>query len=378
MGVHSDVIVSTDATLTGSGTVADPLSVVPGGSTTVTTAAPITGTGTALDPVTMAAATDSVDGYLTKEDHAALSTAVAGSNPWGVHKINQALADAAISIDENSQRVVFEADSIAGAESLLGKDYVFAPTKVPLWGMEWEISVTGAVAATIGAMHKCSGTAADYAVTLPLARLYPGRVLGFRMMPGLTKMVTITASGADLIDGLATRIMWANEVAVLYSDGITWTKIAGKSMPMSATIIMIANQIFANSTWTTLAYDAIFTANCPGNLMADYANKRLLSLRPARWSISARTVWVDTTSARTRWLLLYGGGTLWAAASTTTPANTRHSMETNFPAAYMAAAAVVTASVFYDGTNLATASLLGGTSLGAPGTTLSAVESVIW
>jgi hypothetical protein len=99
-----------------------------------------------------------------------------------------------------------------------------------------EVSITAATTLTssaFGLIHVCSGTAADYAVTLPSARgNASGRIIALRMSGALTKFVTITALTGNLIEGLVSRIMWANESAILMSDGNNWTKIGGRTRPM--------------------------------------------------------------------------------------------------------------------------------------------------
>ena len=103
-----------------------------------------------------------------------------------------------------------------------------------------EISITGATTATIGRYHVCSGTTADYTVTLPASSGNAGRMITLRMAPALTKLVTVDASGSELIDGALSRAMWANESATLLCDGTGWTKIGGKSIPMMAKIRLTA------------------------------------------------------------------------------------------------------------------------------------------
>ncbi len=98
-----------------------------------------------------------------------------------------------------------------------------------------EISVTGAVTATISRMHVCSGTSANYTVTLPAVSGNTGKFIGFRMATGLTKLVTLDGASSETIDGATTRVMWTNEVAILFCDGTTWTKVAGKTIPMQCT-----------------------------------------------------------------------------------------------------------------------------------------------
>lgn len=125
-----------------------------------------------------------------------------------------------------------------------------------------EISITGATTATIGRYHVCSGTSADYTVTLPAASGNAGRMITLRMSPALTKLVTIDADGSELIDGALTRPMWANEVAVLLCDGTGWTKIGGKSIPLRARL--------SNSGNITLAANGASTADLPFNTNDDY------------------------------------------------------------------------------------------------------------
>jgi hypothetical protein len=81
-------------------------------------------------------------------------------------------------------------------------------------------------------MHVCSGTTADYSVTLPPASGNTGKFIGLRMASSLTKLVTLDANASELIDGSLTRIMWAGEFATLMCDGVGWVKVSGRSIPM--------------------------------------------------------------------------------------------------------------------------------------------------
>jgi hypothetical protein len=108
-----------------------------------------------------------------------------------------------------------------------------------------EVLITGATTLTssaFGKLHICSGTTADYTVTLPAVSGNTGKIIGLRMSPALTKLVTIDGDGAETIDGANTRVMWAQEVAWLYCNGVTWTKIAGKSRPLEALMRRSSNQ----------------------------------------------------------------------------------------------------------------------------------------
>ena len=54
----------------------------------------------------------------------------------------------------------------------------------------------------------CSGTTADYTITLPTAVNNGGKTITFIMSSALTKLVTLDANGTETIDGSLTRIMW--------------------------------------------------------------------------------------------------------------------------------------------------------------------------
>lgn len=148
------------------------------------------------------------------------------------------------------------------------------------------IAVTGATTATIGRRHVCSGTSADYTVTLPAVAGNAGRRIWFAMASGLTKLVTLDGDGSETIDGATTRVMWANEDCELYCDGTTWRKVAGKTIPMFA----IANRSASDktgisaSTSTDIEMDTLV-----GGLTAmwDSGNGRIKVVRPGTYSVVA-------------------------------------------------------------------------------------------
>jgi hypothetical protein len=143
------------------------------------------------------------------------------------------------------------------------------------------ISVTGAVTATIGKHHVCSGTTADYTVTLPSVNGNAGKLISFEMAGDLTKLVTIAASGTEVIDGATTRIMWAGETAILLCDGVHWTKIGGKSIPMISCHILLTPgtettaQSIASSTYTKVSLNTIVSSSP----MSNTANKSLITVK---------------------------------------------------------------------------------------------------
>lgn len=127
-----------------------------------------------------------------------------------------------------------------------------------------EVSITGATTLTstaFGLIHVCSGTSADYQVDLPSVSGNAGRIITIRMSNALTRFVTIAGAGGALIDGLATRLMWAQESCVLMCDGTNWTKIAGKSRPMVFSGENGAGVTVANATNVPISIATILQNN---------------------------------------------------------------------------------------------------------------------
>jgi len=141
-----------------------------------------------------------------------------------------------------------------------------------------DVSVTGATTATIGRMHVCSGTTADYTVTLPAASGNAGKLIGFRMSPALTTIVTLDGNSGETIDGALTRVMWAEEAAILTCDGSNWFKIGGKTRAMSAEMYASASGDVPSRIHTKVGLDTI-VSNLGG--MADPTNKRFTIKRPS-------------------------------------------------------------------------------------------------
>jgi len=231
-----------------------------------------------------------------------------------------------------------------------------------------EVAITGAVTATISKQHACSGTTADYTVTLPAASGNTGKSLSFRMATGLTKLVTIDGNGSETIDGALTRIMWAGEAAHLYCDGSNWFKIGGKSIPMTTRLSRSTDQSFSANTWTACT----FTAQDFGvPQMYDSGNSRLSIPRPSKYLVTCK-MYVAATGAT--------DGFAGAAVNATDP-SPYYSLS-----APVSSGATVTA-VFTGEFDLAAADFVNlsantdGTSpkfLGAGVQTITAIETVGW
>jgi hypothetical protein len=161
-----------------------------------------------------------------------------------------------------------------------------------------ELSITNTATATLGRMHVCSGTAADYTVTLPTAVSNSGKIIGFRMAAALTRLITLDGNASETIDGALTRVMWANEVAILRSDGSNWHKIAGKSIPMSARISRRstdgAQDISEATVTTVLLVRSVFDNT---TRMQDLANNAVICRRPGVYIASGTISWGSLPNA---------------------------------------------------------------------------------
>lgn len=149
-----------------------------------------------------------------------------------------------------------------------------------------EISITAATTATISRMHVCSGTSADYTVTLPPVSGNVNKLIGFRMASGLTRLVTLDGDGSETIDGALTRTMWGGEAAILFCDGVSWQKIAGKTIPMAAKLTRSTAQtgiLTATNTKITLATAAVNI----GSMGDPTTNNRINVRRTAVYEITA-------------------------------------------------------------------------------------------
>ena len=159
-----------------------------------------------------------------------------------------------------------------------------------------DISITTTATATIGRQHVCSGNTANYTVTLPAAAGNAGKLLAVRMDVGMTKLVTVQGNGAELIDGLNTRIMWANETATLYCDGVGWSKVAGKSKPFNLSMSFFGNQSWALGVMTKLT---IGPSDAGSNYLSaiDVPNARIIVPRSGTYSVQGIILYNNTNSS---------------------------------------------------------------------------------
>lgn len=159
-----------------------------------------------------------------------------------------------------------------------------------------ETAVTGATTALVNRWHYCTGT--SYTITLPAAASYPGEWIGFRMGPiaSLTGRVTLDGNSTETIDGSLTRLMWANESAVIISDGSNWYKVAGKSVPMFCQLSLSATQSGV-TTGGGVAVQLNTADDDNTTAMAVTASNRIDIVRPGNYLLIGCVTWITTASA---------------------------------------------------------------------------------
>ena len=182
------------------------------------------------------------------------------------------------------------------------------------------VSVMTTASLTIGRHHVCSGTTADYTVTLPAVSGNAGKLLSVEMSGALTKLVTLDGNASETIDGATTRVMWARETAVLLCDGTQWTKVGGKSIPMVGEMSLIsANQLFNAVTQTKINCNT-FSGTA---FLNDIANKRIKSPRSTMFAIEGKCAYHSTNAtAGTNNASIYVDGTNVSEAFAYRAANT--------------------------------------------------------
>lgn len=167
---------------------------------------------------------------------------------------------------------------------------------LPMAGL---VSVTGATTATIGRWHYCTGTTADYTLTLPAASGNTGKMIGVIMAPlaSLSKLVTLDGNGSEAINGSTTRVMWAGESALLYCDGSNWFKIGGTSVAMACrglrnTVIGGITGSYANVKipLNNVVFD-------PTGVMVNTTNGRIDIKRPGTYAFGATIVFDNLDAA---------------------------------------------------------------------------------
>lgn len=161
-----------------------------------------------------------------------------------------------------------------------------------------EVSITGAItltASAFGKMHVCSGTSADYTVGLPAVSGNAGKIIGVRMAAGLAKIVTLDANASELIDGKVERVMWSGESAILLCDGVAWSKIAGKSVPLSCRLYPSAATTAVAGSKTLVPISVVTEDN--SGAMANSGANRINIVRGSKYSIIGAVYFQGTAAS---------------------------------------------------------------------------------
>jgi hypothetical protein len=123
-------------------------------------------------------------------------------------------------------------------------------------------------------MHSCSGTAADYTITLPSASGNTGQSIGFKGESGLTRFITISS-----------ELIWLGEILVITSDGSNWVVTHRYKRGLTCEIFKIANQGGVVTTTPTKSTFAD-SRNDNSGRMADVANSRIYIRRAGLYRIT--------------------------------------------------------------------------------------------
>lgn len=169
--------------------------------------------------------------------------------------------------------------------------------------------------------------------------------------PTSTYLVTVTGNGSDTIDGVNTRIMWANEVAELKSNGTTWTKIGGKSIPMTSVLGLNGAQTFAGSTMTGFTNFQTNLLNQAPSGMQQASSSRFTVLRPGTYKLTLRVLFNNTnTTTSLAQCTIIGGASLASASTYCTSASNLYGGFSTRTMSLTAGIVVSLEGIYYGGT----------------------------
>lgn len=196
---------------------------------------------------------------------------------------SQAYGAGTVGADLNAARPVSRggtgATSVSGALANLGMIDVAAA-----------ITVNAAQTLTGSALGKCvlitdAVSPANYTLTLP-AGAAVGSIIMLRVSRSATKLFTIHGNDV-VIDGLASRILWSGEVAVLQREASSWTKISGTSRPFAGGIQRLSSQTgIAAATFRQANFTSAFGDLSGLNLAYNAGSGNLLIPRPGNYHIA--------------------------------------------------------------------------------------------
>ncbi|MDO7851575.1 hypothetical protein [Hymenobacter convexus] len=120
--------------------------------------------------------------------------------------------------------------------------------------------------ADMGKHHVFTGTGQSlWTVALPAAADVAGKLISIQVGNSASGMWELQA--AD-IDGEPARRMWSREVALLWSNGTSWRKLGGRSIPLVLTVGFPAgNQALGGQQITTLNFTQKVSGNAPDEML---------------------------------------------------------------------------------------------------------------
>ena len=149
--------------------------------------------------------------------------------------------------------------------------------------------------------HTCYLASSAFTVTLPSPVGISGQQICIKVTANSIQLLTLTTSGGN-IDGLATRIMWAGESAILESDGSVWGKIGGLTKPMICSIQLTHSQNILATT--KILFD--FTLQDNTNLMSN--TNRINILRSNTYTVTAQTFYASPSTTSKIGSIVYKNG----------------------------------------------------------------------
>lgn len=156
--------------------------------------------------------------------------------------------------------------------------------------MKSEVAITGTTVLDSSSYGKGyvlgdSGSPVNYTVTLPTGAP-TGTLIMVRISSTATKLYTI--SGADVgIDGIASRVMWRGESAMLLREATNWTKIGGRTINFCGVLQKQSTQSISSGTsWQKATLDHEVGDTTFLNLCFDSANNRFKAPRVGNYSFT--------------------------------------------------------------------------------------------
>ena len=144
------------------------------------------------------------------------------------------------------------------------------------------ISITAATTLTLSQLNRGivigdSGSPVNFTVTLPSSAPI-GALVKIRVSSTATKLYTL--NGGDVgIDGVAERVLWRGESALLERVSGSWIKIGGVSRPIRGHARRTSAQSLTAATVNRVLFDAAAGDSTALNLWWDAANSRVIAPR---------------------------------------------------------------------------------------------------